>query len=208
MTKKIAESIHEKEELVDNFEDKVSTYIVRLESAKLSEKDSRTVSHLLHVVGDLERISDHAVNVTKVASEIGSKGIDFSEGANKEITTMIAAITEILSITIEAFKNDDRELAKRVEPLEQTVDILKKTIKDNHISRLRDGQCTIELGFVLSDFITHCERIADHCSNIAVSLLEIKHNSFDTHEYLNQVKNGGRNGFFELYKEYQQKYKI
>jgi len=206
--KKIAEDIEEKEGLVDTFEDKVGTYLVRIETKKLSEKESHMVTHLLHMVGDLERISDHAVNICSVSKEISSKGIEFSGEARKEIKTMIDAVTEILDISVRAFETEDRELAKRVEPLEQTIDVLKRQIKDNHIKRLRDGLCTMEFGFVLSDFITNCERVADHCSNIGVSILELKHNSLETHEYLSQVKQGGRNDFFNLFDEYQEKYKI
>ncbi|MCR4718144.1 MAG: Na/Pi cotransporter family protein [Firmicutes bacterium] len=203
-----AAEIEENERLVDTYEDKISTYLVHLALGKLSERDSKTVTHLLHVVGDLERISDHAVNVVSAAREIYEKKIEFSKDAKREIDVMFDAICEILKITVTALETDDRELAKRVEPLEQTIDNLKRTIKDNHINRLRDGICKIEFGFVLSDIITNCERVADHCSNIAVSILEMKHNSLETHEYLNQVKNEGRNKFFELYKEYSDKYVI
>lgn len=203
-----AAEVEENERLVDTYEDKISTYLVHLALGKLSERDSKTVTHLLHVVGDLERISDHAVNIVTTAKEISDKKIKFSKDAKKEINVMFDAICEILKITVNALCTDDRELAKRVEPLEQTIDNLKRIIKDNHINRLRDGLCTIEFGFVLSDLITNCERVADHCSNIAVSILEQKHNSLETHEYLNQVKNGGRNRFFELYKEYSNKYVI
>ena len=205
---KKAEEIEENEKLVDTYEDKLSTYLVHLALGKLSERDSKTVTHLLHVVGDLERISDHAVNVVSTAKEISVKSIEFSGDAKREISVMLNAIYEILEITMNALETDDRELAKRVEPLEQTIDNLKRIIKNNHIERLRDGLCTIEFGFVLSDLITNCERVADHCSNIAVSILEMKHNSMDTHQYLNEVKNEGRNQFFELYEEYKNKYAI
>lgn len=205
---KTAMEIDEDEKTVDMYEDKISTYLVHLALGKLSEKDSKTVTQLLHVVGDLERISDHAVNIKGVAKEIFEKKIEFSKDAKKEIEVMKSAVSEILEVSVEAFKTGDRELAKRVEPLEQTIDNLNHNIKDNHINRLRDGLCTIEFGFILSDLITNFERVADHCSNIAVSILEIKHNAFDTHEYLNQVKKEGRNGFFELYKEYSDKYVI
>ena len=205
---KTADEIEENEKLVDTYEDKVSTYLVHLAPGKLSDKDSKTVTHLLHVVGDLERISDHAVNLISTAKEVSEKEIEFSEDAKREIGIMSDAISEILEITVKAFETDDRELAKRVEPLEQTIDNLKRVIKNNHIERLQGGLCTIEFGFVLSDIITNCERVADHCSNIAVSVLELKHNSMDTHEYLSQVKNEGRNRFFELYDEYMEKYKI
>ena len=205
---KIADEIEENEKLVDTYEDKISTYLVHLALGKLSENDSKKVTQLLHVVGDLERISDHAVNIVSTAKEISEKKIEFSKDAKREIKVMTDAISEILKITVKSFETNDRELAKRVEPLEQTIDNLKRIIKDNHIERLRGGLCTMEFGFVLSDLITNCERVADHCSNIAVSILEMKHNSMETHEYLNQVKNEGRNQFFELYDEYNNKYVI
>ena len=205
---KSAAEIDENEKVVDTYEDKLSTYLVHLALGKLSEKDSKTVTHLLHVVGDLERMSDHAVNIVSTAREISEKNIEFSKDAEKEINVMFDAVHEILNITIRSLETDDRELAKRVEPLEQTIDNLKRIIKDNHINRLSDGLCTIEFGFVLSDLITNCERVADHCSNIAVSILEQKHNALDRHQYLNEVKNEGRNGFFELYKEYSDKYAL
>ena len=206
--KKVAADIEESENDVDMYEDKISTYLVHLASGNLSEKDSKMVTHLLHVIGDMERISDHAVNLVSVSKEISDKEIDFSEEADKEMNIMTSAVTEILDIAVKAFVEGDRELAKRVEPLEQTIDDLKRMIKDNHIERLRNRVCTVEFGFILSDFITNCERVADHCSNIAVSILELKHNAFDTHEYLSQVKEGGRNDFFRLYEEYGKKYSL
>lgn len=205
--KKVSEII-ENEALVDTYEDKVSTYLVKLASTKTSDQDGKMVTHLLHVVGDMERISDHAVNIIDVAKEINEKNIDFSVVAQKEIKVITSAIEEILELTTKAFTTGDRELAKYVEPLEQTIDRLKFKIKNNHIKRLQEGMCTIELGFVLSDLLTNCERVADHCSNIAVSILELKHNSMETHEYLSQVKNDGRNDFFKLYDEYKEKYSL
>lgn len=206
--KKVAEKIHESEDTVDVYEDKTSTYLVHLAGSKLSDYDSREVTKLLHVVGDVERISDHAINVIDVAKEIHEKNIVFSEKAQKEIGTISAAVCEILELAMKALRDEDRAAAKNVEPLEQTIDKLKYDIKNNHIERLRDGQCTIEMGFVLSDFLTNCERVSDHCSNIAVCILEMAHNSLETHEYLSHVKNDGKNHFFEKYDEYRKKYKL
>ncbi len=206
--KKVAEKIHESEDTVDVYEDKTSTYLVHLAGSKLSDYDSREVTKLLHVVGDVERISDHAINVIDVAKEIHEKNIVFSEKAQKEIETISAAVCEILELAMKALRDEDRAAAKNVEPLEQTIDKLKYDIKNNHIERLRDGQCTIEMGFVLSDFLTNCERVSDHCSNIAVCILEMAHNSLETHEYLSHVKNDGKNHFFEKYDEYRKKYKL
>ncbi|MDD6214844.1 MAG: Na/Pi cotransporter family protein [Firmicutes bacterium] len=206
--KKKIKQINDSEDLVDTYEDKISTYLVRLAGSKLSDKDSREVTKLLHVIGDVERISDHAVNIMRGAEEINSKEIKFSEEAIREIHIISDAVCEILSLAVEALKNEDCEIAKKVEPLEQIIDKLKYKIKNNHVARLRDGNCTVEMGFILSDLLNNYERVSDHCSNIAVCLLEIANNSFETHEYLNHVKNDGENEFFELYAAYRKKYSI
>lgn len=206
--KNVAADIRESENTVDVYEDKASTYLVHLAGSKLSDSDSREVTKLLHVVGDVERISDHSVNVIEVAQEIHDKNIVFSEKAQREMRVISDAVCEILDLAMKALKDEDRAAAKKVEPLEQTIDKLKYDIKNHHIERLRDGKCTIEMGFVLSDFLTNCERVSDHCSNIAVCILEMAHNSLETHEYLSHVKNDGKNHFFEKYDEYREKYKL
>ncbi len=205
--KKIAK-IMENEDLVDTFEDKISSYLVLLAGSDLSDKESKEVTKLLHVIGDVERISDHSVNVAEAAQEIHEKNIIFSDDARKEISIITDAVSEIITIATDALVNDDSETAKMVEPLEQIIDKLKLKIKNNHIKRLRDGNCTVEMGFVLSDLLTNCERISDHCSNIAVCLLEIADNSFEAHEYLSHVKNDGENDFFRMYNDYKEKYRI
>lgn len=203
-----SKEILENESLVDKYEDKIGSYLLKIASLKLSGQDSKEVTQLLHVIGDVERISDHSVNVMEAAQEIHEKGIAFSEEAKKEIRVITGAVSEILEIATQALVNEDLAMAKRVEPLEQIIDKLKYKIKNNHILRLRDGNCTVEMGFILSDLLTNCERVADHCSNIAVCLLEMENNSFETHEYLNHVKNEGENEFFEQYDAYKQKYYI
>lgn len=206
--KKLAETIRAREDEVDTYEDKTSTYLVHLAGNKMPETDSNEVTTLLHVVGDVERISDHSVNLIDVAQEIHDKNIEFSEEAKKEMSVISSAVCEILQLAVKALVDEDRAAAKMVEPLEQTIDKLKYEIKNRHIERLRDGKCTVEMGFVLSDFLTNCERVSDHCSNIAVCILEMAHNSMETHEYLSHVKNDGKNHFFEKYEEYKEKYKI
>ncbi|MDY4975794.1 MAG: Na/Pi cotransporter family protein [Clostridia bacterium] len=203
-----SKEILENESLVDKYEDKIGSYLLKIASLKLSGQDSKEVTQLLHVIGDVERISDHSVNVMEAAQEIYEKGIAFSEEAKKEIHVITGAVSEILEIATQALVKEDLATAKRVEPLEQIIDKLKYKIKNNHILRLRDGNCTVEMGFILSDLLTNCERVADHCSNIAVCLLEMENNSFETHEYLNHVKNEGENEFFEQYDAYKQKYYI
>ncbi len=203
-----AEKIREQEGTVDRYEDILGTYLVKLSRESLSESDSHEVSNLLHCIGDFERISDHAVNIVESAEELNTKSIVFSEEAVNEIGVMKAALTEILENTYKAFENEDLEAAKKIEPLEQIIDRLKKQLRANHILRLKDEACTIEIGFVFSDLLTDFERVADHCSNIAVCLLSIANDSFDTHEYLNQVKSGGGNDFEKNYKIYKEKYSV
>ena len=195
------------ESSIDKYEDKTSTYLVKIAANRMSSKDSKVVTELLHCIGDIERISDHALNIAEAAKEISDKGITFSEKATADIKIITAAVDEILDLAITAFVNENLEKAKYVEPLEQVIDRLKRVIKNGHISRLRQGDCTMELGFILSDLLTNYERISDHCSNIAVCFIEIAHDSFETHEYLNQVKTGGED-FNQMYDVYKQKYYI
>ena len=203
---KVAEDIQKKETLIDMYEDKLSTYLVKVASENPSTKDSKTVSELLHCIGEIERISDLAVNVTKAMTEADTKKITFSQDAQKEIKLISVAVTDILNIVTEAFIKEDLDLAQKVEPLEQVIDRLRNKIKANHIVRLQEGRCSIELGFILADLLNTFERIADHCSNIAVCLLEISHGSFDTHEYLHQAK--AADEFAAQYQEYKSKYAL
>ena len=201
-------SILDSEDEVDKYEDKVSTYLVKIASQNMSDKDSKEVTELLHVIGDVERISDHSVNIVEVAKEINEKGIVFSDDAMHDIGVISHAVCHVLNLATDALVSEDLEIAKKVEPLEQVIDRLKRKIKNNHIQRLKEGGCTVELGFVLSDLLTNYERIADHCSNIAVCLIEIAHGSFETHEYLSHVKSDGENDFTERYDAYKKKYSI
>jgi len=205
----LEKSILESEDIVDLYEDKASSYLLKIsEKSSISQKDSREVSQLLHVIGDVERISDHAVNILEAAREVHDKGIVFSKEAQRELKIMNNAVRDIVTLAVEALVREDIYIAKKVEPLEQLIDKLKYKIKNNHIKRLRDGECTIELGFVLSDLLTNFERIADHCSNIAVCLIEIDNNSFETHEYLNHIKESGDNEFFDQYNIYKERYSL
>ncbi len=193
---------------VDKYEDKTSTYLVKLSGRELSTKDSHMVTELLHCIGDLERIADHAVNIAKVAQELHEKSASFSKEATREVNIISEAVREVMSLATEALKTEDLELAKRVEPLEQVIDKIKAKIKKGHIERLRQGNCTIEVGFALSDLLINYERVSDHCSNIAVCILEIANDSFETHEYLTNVKTKGENHFFEIYDEFKEKYAL
>ena len=201
------DEIRHLEKMVDKYEDKTSTYLVKIAATQLSAKDSKVVTELLHCIGDIERISDHALNIAEAAKEIYDKKIAFSDKAKKDLAIITAAVEETLDFAVDALVNDDIEIAKSVEPLEQVIDRLKRKIKNGHISRLRQGDCTVELGFILSDLLTNFERISDHCSNIAVCVIEIANDSFETHEYLRQLKSGGEE-FEEMYQAYKQKYYI
>ena len=196
------------EKLVDKYEDKASTYLVKIAAANISGKDSKVVTELLHCIGDIERISDHAVNIAEAAQEMYEKDVSFSEKAQKDIGIITNAVLEILDISVDALVTDNLDIAAKVEPLEQVIDRLKRKIKNGHITRLREGSCTMELGFILSDILNNYERVSDHCSNIAVYLIEIDNDSFETHQYLKDIKNNGDSTFEKLYEEYKQKYAI
>ncbi len=206
--KKVAQEIIDKEDLIDKYEDHVGTYLVQIAAHSLSRADSNLNSKLLHTIGNFERLSDHALNISDVSEELKTKNIIFSDEAKEEIAVITSAIKEILQITSAAFIDNDLAVAKRVEPLEQVIDKLIATTKANHIARLQKGACTIELGFVLSDLLNNYERISDHCSNIAVAIIETAHNSFGTHEYLNAVKNANDDDFQKDFNDFAQKYAI
>lgn len=196
------------EKTVDKYEDKTSTYLVKIAANNMSAKDSKAVTELLHCIGDIERISDHAVNIAEAAQEMHDKEIAFSQHAQRDIKVITNAALEILDLAVNALVAEDLNIATNVEPLEQVIDRLKRKIKAGHITRLRQGDCTMELGFILSDLLTNYERVADHCSNIAVCLIEISHDSFETHEYLSSIKNHNNLTFDELYEHYKEKYAL
>lgn len=193
---------------VDTYEDRLGSYLVKLSGYDLSDTDSKQISKLLHTIGDFERISDHAVNVMEAAREIEEKRVPLSPEGVEEIKVATAAIREIMEIAIKAFDENDLELAYRVEPLEQVVDGIIEGIKLNHINRLQAGKCTIQQGFVLSDILTNYERVSDHCSNIAVAMIELSKSAFDTHEYLDKLKAMDDPEFRKMFTEYKQKYAI
>ena len=185
---KRAEKVLKLENDVDHFEDELGTYLIRLSSRNLSERDSKMLSMLLHCIGDLERISDHAVNIMEKAQEMASKEITFSKKGAAELEVYSRAVHDIIEMAAEAFEKDDAVLARQVEPLEEVIDQLNDELKQRHIDRLRSGECSMEMGFVLSDITINYERVADHCSNLAVCLLRIHENAFDVHEYLDELK--------------------
>lgn len=199
--------MNEREEQIDKYEDILGTYLVRLSSRNLTQQDSREISKLLHTIGDFERIGDHAINLIKTAQEIDRKQVSFSPEGTKELSLLKQVLHDILDLTVDSFEKDDLQTAYKVEPLEQVVDDLTRDIRSRHIKRLQEGDCTIELGFILSDLLTNYERVADHCSNIAVAVIEVTQGSFDTHEYLNNVKEGSED-FSRRYQAYKAKYHL
>lgn len=203
----LIKEIEEEEEIVDKYEDKIGTYLVKLNSHNLSEVDSRISAQILHLIGDFERVSDHAINLVKSAQEINDKKVVFSEEAQRELAIMIEAIDEICQMTLRCYRENNLTLARNVEPLEQVVDVLKEQLKHHHIRRLGRGDCTIETGFILNDIITNLERVSDHCSNIAGCIIELSHSSLGVHKYLGNVKSYDQS-FRNKYEEYLEKYSL
>ena len=205
---KSADLVRKCEDDVDKMEDTIGSYLVKLSAKNSSGEGSREITKLLHIIGDLERISDHAVNIAESAEEMKDKGVQFSPAAQKELNTMIAAVREVLWNAREGFINDNMQMAASVEPLEEVIDDLRDDIKLNHIVRLQNNECTMEMGFILSDLLTNCERVADHCSNIAGCMLELSQDkALDMHKYLYAVKHGNPE-FDRRYQEYKEKYPI
>ena len=203
-----AQYIRENEELIDKYEDKLGTYLVRLSNNELSENLSHSIARMLHSIGDFERIGDHALNICKVAEEMHNKNIHFSDEAKKEISVITNAVIEILNMTVDSFINDDIELASHVEPLEQVIDTLNKKLKARHVARLQSGECTIELGFVFTDLLTNYERVSDHCSNVAVYTMQLPSDKLDAHKYLAKIKNAETGTFVDDFNMYTEKYSV
>lgn len=193
---------------IDRYEDELGTYLVKLSGKEVNDTDSMQISKLLHTISDFERIGDHASNLIDTAKEMHDKKISFSKEAKDELDNLSEAISEILSITVKAFRTDDVSLAETVEPLEEVIDKITQETRNRHIDRLKKGDCTIELGFILTDILTNYERISDHCSNIAVAVIETRRGTFDSHEYLNTVKTENDGKFAEYYDRYIKKYSI
>ena len=202
-----AARIRENEEKSDHFEDVLGSYLVKLSSQRISDKDSAEAAMLLKVIGDFERISDHSVNILESAEELRDKGLAFSDSAKAEIAVLSAAVGEILDLSLAAFLNNDPTMVEKVEPLEQVIDRLKEQLRTRHILRLQQGECTIDIGFVWADLLTNLERTADHCSNIAGCMLDFSHNDMNMHEALRSVKAGGA-AFEKQFTQYSEKYSL
>ena len=198
-------TVVELEDEIDVFEDKIGAFLVKLSAYKLTGSDTQTVSRILHAINDFERMSDHAKNLAESGQELRDKDLRFSDDARAELDVIFHAVTEVTDLAVTAFTDCDAAVARRIDPLEQVVDDLKSTLRDRHIQRLQRGECSTTLGFVFTDILTDLERISDHCSNIAMSVLQMRQSSFETHSYEAEIKRSDA-AFAEYYGEYKEKY--
>ncbi len=204
----MVQKVERDEDLVDRFEDKIGTYLMRLNSSELSREENEKVSKYLHTLSDFERISDHAMNVAQAAQEIHDKKIHFSADGEHELTVLLGAVNEILELAINGFVEDDLDKAYRVEPLEEHIDVLCDELKLRHVERLQTGACSLKVGFVFNDLLTNFERVADHCSNIAIAMIELSQNAYETHDYIINLKELHSHNYDELYAGFAEKYAI
>ena len=205
----VMEQVVELEDKTDRYQDALGTYLVKLSGMSLSVHDNRILNTLLYSISDIERMADHAMAVAKAALEMEEKKIQFSNQAKGELAVLEQAVLDIVDRTVAAYGNFDREQASRIEPQEQVVDALVREVKSRHVRRLRDGLCTVEYGFVLEDLLTACERTADHCSNVAVEMLQVAEGKLEAHEYLNALKAGELHesaAFAEQFAQYKARY--
>ena len=202
------ERVQNMEAKVDRYEDELGTYLVKLSHKDISEADSHSLSIMLHCIGDFERISDHAVNIKESAQELHKKGLKFSASAKKDLEVLGEAVEDIVNTAYEVFDKQDMKLAEKIEPLEEVIDELSKEMKRRHVQRLRSGECTIEMGFILSDITTCLERVADHCSNIGVCVTQVNEDLYDTHSHLNTVKSHPDETFYHELEDARIKYQL
>lgn len=205
---KKANIMEENEDRIDSYEDKLGTYLIRLSERSLSQQDNRQISKLLHTITDFERIGDHTCNLLNSSTELYNKKISFSEPAMQDLQVLHNAIEEIMDLTLNCFATEDLADAIRVEPLEEVIDELCNEVKNRHIERMQKGLCSLEKGFVFQDVLTNLERISDHCSNVAACIIELQHDSFDTHKYLNNLRNNGNQSYNNLRRFYREAYQL
>lgn len=205
--KDTAQLIRKNEKKVDHYEDVLGSYLVKLSAKQLSDADSAEVSKILKAIGDFERISDHSVNVLESVEELRDKGIELTESAKAEMDVLCDAVSEIINMAFKAFTNNDLDMARNIEPLEQVIDSLRDAMRDNHIKRLQQGECSIEAGFVLSDMLTNLERTADHCSNLAICIIDANEHTMNIHKSLKEIRKYSPD-FKEKHEQYLEKYTI
>ena len=205
---KEAEKVESREDLVDSYEDRLGTYLMKLTRSELSREENESVSKYLHTLSDFERISDHAMNVCEAAQEINDKKIRFSPDGARELLVLSGAVNEILDLSFSAFIEENIEKAYMVEPLEECIDVLCDEIKLRHVDRLQGGTCSLQSGFVFNDILTNFERVADHCSNVAIAMIELRDDTYDTHDYVISLKELRSHNFDELYGHFTEKYEI
>ena len=208
---KLYDKVEQQEQQLDRMDDELATALVKLSARELRVEESREIFELLHVIGDFERIGDHATNLAESALELHKNGYTFSEAATNELTTLFAALTEILELTMNAFQANDDRLAGHVEPLEEVIDDLTTEIRNRHIRRLQDGECSIGTGLVLTDILTNCERVSDHCSNIGVCIIQIRNSAFEVHDYLTELKSDQSDqapSFVKEFNQFHKKYRL
>ena len=204
-----ADRVVELENIVDHYEDELGTYLMKLNNADLSDADSsQHLSVLLHSIGDFERISDHAINIMEAAKEMHAKELDFSRKAREELGIYTGAIKDIINTSVLVFQEEDLKLAAMIEPMEEVIDYLSVEVKKRHMKRLRKGKCTIEMGFILSDIVTNYERVSDHCSNIALSLLQLNEENFEAHEYQEAISSKDNVAFTTEVKHLKERYQL
>lgn len=200
--------VQEKEQMIDKYEDKLGTYLMQLTGHEMSLPQTKQVSKFLHTISDFERLGDHAVNISNVGKELEDKKVSFSDSAQYELGVLESAVKEIVDLTVDAFCGDDLKLAAKVEPLREQIGVLCNDLKNQHVKRLREGKCEIKQGFAFNDLLTNLERIAAHCSNVAVAMIELETADFDTHEYLRSVREMKNESYLECFEEYEMKYNI
>lgn len=204
----IAKEVERKEQLVDKYDDEISSYLVKLSSKNLSAKDSRKLNMIQHSIGDFERISDHAMNLVDAAKEMYKKEQSFSAKALEELHIFSKAIGDIVDLSVSVFEKEDAVTARQIEPFEEAIDVIQKEMKKRHTKRLRKGKCTVEMGFVLSDVTNNYERIADHCSNIAISVMQLEEDDTLAHEYVDNLQKGEGSEFDLRFQNYLKKYDL
>lgn len=200
--------VQEKENLIDKYEDKLGTYLMQLTGREMAISQTKQVSKFLHTITDFERLGDHAVNISRVAAELNDKKILFSEDAKRELEVVLAADREIVAMTVTAFVEDDLQVAEQVEPLRELITILCNDLKSHHITRLQNGKCEMKHGFAFNDLLTNLERIGAHCSNVAVAMIELEAEEFDTHEYIKSVRERKNAAYRACFAQYEERYSI